>query len=100
MKEYESALQSYQQALMIILKLHGKEHPDTAKSYHFIGMAQLEMKDYELALQSYQQALNITLKLHGELGTSRNRKYLPSHWHYTAEDERIRISSAIISAST
>ena len=66
MKDYVSALQSYQQSLNIRLKIHGDEHPDTANSYHNIGEIQYKMKDYVSALQSHQQSLNIRLKLHGD----------------------------------
>ena len=66
MKNYESALQSHQQALDIRLKLHGDEHQDTAQSYYSIGVTQHEMKDYPSAFQSHEQALNIRLKIHGD----------------------------------
>ena len=66
MKNYESALQSHQQALNIRLKLHGEQDPDTASCYHNIGRTQHKMKDYPSALQSHQQALNISLKLRGD----------------------------------
>ena len=65
MKEYESALQSHQQALNIQLKLHGDEHPDTA-SYYSIGLTQYAMKDYDLAVLFFQQVNNIWFKLYGE----------------------------------
>ena len=66
MKNYKSAVQSYQKALTISLNLYGDEHPDTSASYHNIGVSQHEMKEYPSALQSKQQALNIRLKLHGD----------------------------------
>ena len=99
MKDYVSALQSHQQALNIRLKLHGDEHPDTAESYHSIGITQHEMNDYVSALQSHQQALNIRLKLHGDEHPDTAQSYhsigITQH-----RDERVPISTAIKSAST
>ena len=57
------------------------------------------MKDYVSALQSQQQALNITLKLHGDEHPDTAQSYysigITQH-----EDERLRISTAIKTAST
>ena len=63
MKNYQSALDSYQKALEITLKLYGEEHPATADSYNRIGITQHEMKDYKSALESKQKALDIRSKL-------------------------------------
>ena len=71
MKDYKSALQSYQQALQIRFKLLGENHVNTAESYHEIGVTQHEIKDYKSALQSYQKqkAFQTTLNLNREVIT-------------------------------
>jgi hypothetical protein len=40
MEDYESAVESYQHALQIRLKLYGEDHLDTAKSYENIQLVQ------------------------------------------------------------
>ena len=66
MTEYKSALEMFQHAPQIRLKLLGEDHPDTAQSYHNTGVTQHELKDYKAALGSKQHALQIRLKLFGE----------------------------------
>ena len=66
-KDYDSALNSFQQALNIILKLYEDNKDEhTHKSYFMIGLTQNRMNDYDSALKSHQQALNIRLKLLGD----------------------------------
>ena len=66
MYDYSLALQSYQRALAIRMKLFGKEHKSTADSYCQLGVTQHEIHDYSSALQSYQCALAICIKQFGE----------------------------------
>jgi len=46
--------------------LFGEEHPNTAESYHLVGVTQHSLGDYTAALESKKRALDITIKLFGE----------------------------------
>ena len=61
-----SALQPKQRALDIRMKLFEEEHPEEAKSYFDLGVAQHASEDFFSALQSKQRALDIRVKLFGE----------------------------------
>jgi ppGpp synthetase/RelA/SpoT-type nucleotidyltranferase len=45
MEDYTSAVESYQHALQIRLKLYGEDHSDTVKSYENIELVQDRMKN-------------------------------------------------------
>ena len=66
MHDYSAALQSYQRALTIRLKISGEDHESTAESYWALGVTQNNMHKYSAALQSHQRALTIRLKVFGE----------------------------------
>ena len=61
-----SALQSFQRALEIRVKLFREEHPVTAQSYVNLGVMQHASGDFLSILQSQQRALNKRVKLFGE----------------------------------
>ena len=58
-----SALESDKRALNIRLKVLGKEHLQTAHSYHELGLTQHSLGDFVSALESNKRALNIRLKV-------------------------------------
>ena len=66
LQNYLEALQSYNRALDIGLRLFGEEHSSTAKNYYSLGQTQYELGDFTSALYSDQRALDIRLKLFGE----------------------------------
>ncbi len=66
MNEYEIALEHFQQALAIYLKVFDAEHPRVAASYNNIGMVYGHLGDYEKALEYFQRSLAIELKILGE----------------------------------
>jgi tetratricopeptide (TPR) repeat protein len=66
LKEYDSAVHWFQQALDITVALYGKKHPAVAFSYFSIAECQRKMQDYDSALESCQQALDIRLKVFGQ----------------------------------
>ena len=60
------ALQFFQHALDIRIKLFGEEHQSTADCYYSLGVTQRKQGDFKAALQSFQRALDIRIKLFGE----------------------------------
>ena len=66
MHDYSSALQFYQNALGIRIKLFVEEHESIADSYWPVGVTQYEMHDYSAALQCQQRASVISIKLFGK----------------------------------
>ena len=48
-----------------MIKLLGKEHPDTAHCYFDVGVVQHASGNFSSALQSFQRALDIRVKLFG-----------------------------------
>ena len=55
MDDYTSALQYYQRALAIRVKLFGEEHDSSADCYKELGVTDINMRDYNPALQSHQR---------------------------------------------
>jgi len=49
--DYTAALESHKRALHIRIKQFGEEHPNTADSYHSIGVTQHSLMDYTAALE-------------------------------------------------
>ena len=64
--DYKEGLNNCQKALTIGLKLHGKDHPDIAKSYNDIGRCYRFLGRYEEALINCNKALQLRLKILGE----------------------------------
>lgn len=66
------ALQSRQRATDIAIERFGAEHPNTADSYHTLGITQHLLGDFSSALRSLQKALNIRQMVLGDdhLGTA------------------------------
>ena len=64
--DYTAALESHKRALDIGIKLFGEEHPETANSYHEVGVTQHSLSDYTAALESNKRDLDIRIKLLGE----------------------------------
>ena len=63
MGNFHSALQSFQQALKIILEKLGDNHPHTATCYEDVGNT---LGDYTSALLFHKRALEIRRRTHGE----------------------------------
>ena len=65
--DYDKALEYYQKALNIGLKIYGtEEHPNIAIRYSNIGLAYSNKGDYDRALEYYEKALNIAIRLLGK----------------------------------
>ena len=62
---YVEAVESNKRALDIRLKVLGEKHPQTAKSYHSLGVPQHSLGDFVSALESDKRALDIRLKVFG-----------------------------------
>ena len=63
---YDQALEYYQKALDIKLKLLGKGHPAVASNYNNMGNVYANKGSYDQALEYFQKAININLKIFGE----------------------------------
>lgn len=60
--EYDKAIENYNRALEIRLKIFGEEHPDTATTYNDIGSVYNSKGDYAKAFDNCNRALKIRLK--------------------------------------
>ena len=93
------ALQSYQRALDIRVKLFGEEHADTTQSYVHLGITQHAFGDILSALQSHQRALDIRVKLFGEEQSDTAKMYC-----HLAKTKRasgdLFVSTSVLSASS
>ena len=63
--QYERALEYYQKALEIDIKVSGQDHLDVAKSYNNIGLVYNTQGKYEEALEYYQKSLDIKIRVVG-----------------------------------
>ena len=63
--KYPEALQYYNKSLEIKIKVHGQDHPDTAKTHLNMGACYGEMGDSDKELKCYEYALPIFEKSHG-----------------------------------
>ena len=63
---YAQALEFYNKALAIRLKVLGENHPDTATSYNNIGIVYDSQGNYAKALEYHNKALEIRLNVLGE----------------------------------
>ena len=57
------------------VKLFREEHPDTARIFRYLGVAQRALGDFSSAFQSHQRALDITVKLFGEEHSDTAKSY-------------------------
>ena len=64
--DFKEALQSYQFALDIRIKLFGEEHQRTAECYRLLSKAQFRLGDFKAARQSRQRKRDIRNKLSRE----------------------------------
>ena len=60
------ALQYYEKALHIQIKIYGDNHPNVATSYINIGSAYNDLGNKTLALQYYEKARQINIKAYGD----------------------------------
>ena len=63
---YTKALEYYEKALVIWLKVYGENHPSTATSYNNIGLVYRQQGNDAKVLEYYNKALAIKLKVLGE----------------------------------
>ena len=63
--KYERALEYYQKALEIFIKVFGQDHPDVATSFNNIGAVYEGKGDFENALIQFQKALEIRTRVFG-----------------------------------
>ena len=66
LKQPEKALESFQKALQIRLRLLGKSHPEVIANYRAISAVYVELEQYDKAIDSIQNVLIIQTELHGE----------------------------------
>ena len=64
--EYSRAIEYYEKALAIDLKVHGDQHPEVATCYNNIGLVYYSQGEYSRAIEYYEKALAILLKVHGD----------------------------------
>ena len=64
--DFTSALQSYQRALDVWMKLSRENHASTTDSQHSLGRTKHSLGDFTSALQSKQRALDVRIKLLGD----------------------------------
>lgn len=81
------ALQSSQRATDIAIERFGAEHPNTADSYHTLGITQHLLGDLTSALRSLQKALNIRQVVLGNdhLGTADIYRSLWATYHWLGD---------------
>lgn len=81
------ALQSRQRATDIAIERFGAEHPNTADSYHTLGITQYLLGDFTSALRSLQKALNIRQVVLGNdhLGTADIYRSLGATYHWLGD---------------
>ena len=60
------AVECYQKALKIWIKVYGEDHKSVAASYNNLGWSLSKLGEYDKALDFYQKALNIWQKKYGE----------------------------------
>ncbi|HRI28663.1 MAG TPA: tetratricopeptide repeat protein [Chitinophagales bacterium] len=63
---YDEAMSKAEYALQICLAKFGEQHPDTANSYHNLGLCFYSKGEYEQAIHYYQLSLHIRLATLGE----------------------------------
>jgi tetratricopeptide (TPR) repeat protein len=63
---FDQALQFYQEALQLALKIHGQGHVDVAASYHSVGVTLGKLGKHAEALEYDQKALMLRKALLGE----------------------------------
>ncbi len=64
--DYDRAIEFFNEALKIKLKVLGKEHPDIAGAYNNMGVAYADKGDYDRAIEFFNRALEIYQKVLGE----------------------------------
>ena len=73
---YDQAVEHFKEALQIDLKALGKQHADTAKTYHYLGYMYSRQGKYDQAIVHYKEALAIRKEVlgeqHADTITSRN----------------------------
>ena len=65
--EYKKAIECYEKALEIRLKITGENHPDTATIYNNIGEAYYYKGEYDRAIEFYKKAVKIRAQTLGEM---------------------------------
>ena len=73
--DYDKAIQYYEKSLVIILKVHGDQHPSTSTSYNNLGFVWDDKGEYDKAIQYYEKSLAIRLKVHGDQHPSTGTSY-------------------------
>ena len=63
---YDNAIEKYNRLIKKCEDFYGKEHPDTARSYNYIGLVYSDLGHYDKALEYYKQALDIREKVLGK----------------------------------
>ena len=73
MGDYPQVMAWYEKALVIQEKVLGKEHPDTATTYHNIAIVFKELGENQKALEFFEKAMNIRYQKLGK-----NHPYIKS----------------------
>ena len=61
----DEAIEHYQRALEIKVKLSGPDSDSVAKTYNNIGMLYEKQQHVEQALRCYHKSINIKIRVHG-----------------------------------
>ena len=66
MGEYDRALNFYNKALKIRLKVYGYRHADTGVSFNNLGLIWMDKGDYNKATEYLNKGLEISFKVYGK----------------------------------
>jgi FOG: TPR repeat len=89
---YETAIESYQSAIVIQEKIHGTDHSITGTSYNNIGTANYKYHDYDHALEFYMKALDIKVNAVGADNPAMYSQYSnigAAHWKIGNKKEAV-----------
>ena len=88
--KYNNAIDYYNKALAINVKIFGKEHPDTAGTLNNLGNAWHSLSEHHKAIDYYNKALAINVKIFGEEhpDTASCLNNLGNAWHSLSEHHK------------
>ncbi len=88
--KYNNAIDYYNKALAINVKIFGKEHPDTAGTLNNLGNAWHSLSEHHKAIDYYNKALAIDIKTLGEEhpNAASSLNNLGNVWHLLGEHKK------------
>jgi len=91
--DYDEAIEYFQKALKINLKMLGPEHPDVAVMYSNLGMTYYDKGNYDKAIEYFQKALDIARK---SLGSNHPyTKIIQKNFNYAKGSQLSQFSEGI-----